>query len=515
MAFAGINATGLGTNLMEILGAGDLMPGDEPSYQICKTIYLAHALGGKMVDTPVKMAMAKPRAITVPGSPEEDVVKRFKDEWKSLKADDHIRNTARIARIYGIGTLVYGAEGVPTDRPIDPFKLPDLNIYFTAFDPLNTAGSLVLNQQPNSSDFLKVTGVSVQGSAYHRSRSLVMMNEEPIYLGYTNSAFGYVGRSVYQRALYPLKSFVQTMVTDDMVSRKAGLIIAKMAKIGSFVDNIMQVMAGVKRQMLQQGGTNNVLSIETEESIESLNLQNLDGAGKFARDNILKNIATAADMPAHLLTNETLVEGFGEGTEDAKRIADYIEGIQEWLQPLYDFMDTLVRYRAWNREFYETIQAKYPETYGKVPYRKAFMDWCNAFNATHEPLITEPESEKVKTDQIKMEAVIAVCEVMLPMLDPENRMVLVKWVADCFNENKVLFPSPLEFDYEAIAAYAEKKEQQAEDAANAMQQGVAEGEKEQPGSGAPPKPPKPMRADADGVKRMVKHLERLVKEAAE
>lgn len=514
MGTININNTGLGNSLTEILMAEDLMPGDEPSYQVCKSIYLSHPLGGKMIDTPVKMAMAKPRDITVPGSPEDVVVRCFKEEWKSLKADDHIRNAARIARIYGIGTLVYGTVGTPTDRPINPFDLADKKIYFTAFDPLNTAGSLVLNQMPNDPDFLKVTGVSVQGDAYHRSRVCVIMNEEPIYLGYTNSAFGYVGRSVYQRALYPLKSFVQTMVTDDMISRKAGLLIASMKMVGSFVDSIMQALSGVKRAMLQQGGTNNVLAIEEGEKIESLNLQNIDGAGKFARDNILKNIATAADMPAHLLTNETLVEGFGEGTEDAKRIADYIEGIQTWLQPLYDFMDTVVRYRAWNAEFYKTVQAQFPETYGKVPYRKAFMDWTNAFVATHQPLITEPESEEIKVEQTKMEAVIAVCEVLLPMLDPENRTILVKWVADCFNENKMLFPSPLELDYDGLAQYAEKKEQQAQDAAATLT-GEPGGEKEQAGSGDPPKVPKPFHADSASAKRLVQRLERMVKEAAE
>ena len=468
-----------------------------------------------MVDTPIKMAMAKPRGITVPGSPEDVVTRAFTEERKALKIDDHIRMAARLARMYGVSSLVYGAKGVPTDRPIDPFRLADLNIYFTSFDPLNTAGSLVLNQEPNAEDFLKVTGISVQGSAYHRSRACVMMNEEPIYLDYTTSAFGYVGRSVYQRPLYPLKSFVQTMITDDMISRKAGLLVAKMKMVGSFVDAVMQALSGVKRAMLQQGGTNNVLAIEEGEEIESLNLTNIDGAGKFARDNILKNIATGADMPAHLLDNETFVEGFGEGTEDAKRIADYVEGIQAWLQPLYDFTDTIVRYRAWNPEFYKTVQAQFPETYGKVPYRKAFMDWCNAFTATHQPLITEPASEEIKVEQTKMEAVIAVCEVLLPMLDPENRTVLVRWVADCFNENKVLFPAPLELDYEGLAQYAEEQEASKQAAAEAMQEGVAGGEKEQAGSGEPPKVPKPFHADSATAKRLVQRLERMVKEAAE
>ena len=43
----------------------------------------------------------------------------------------------------------------------------------------------------------------MQGQQYHPSRARICLNEMPVYLGYTNSAFGYVGRSVYQRALFP------------------------------------------------------------------------------------------------------------------------------------------------------------------------------------------------------------------------------------------------------------------------------------------------------------------------
>jgi hypothetical protein len=82
-------------------------------------------------------------------------------------------------------------DGETPDTPADFRKLWDADISFNVFDPLNTSGSLALNQNPNDLDFLKTTGnISVQGTLYHRSRVCVKLNEEPLFLGYTSSAFG-------------------------------------------------------------------------------------------------------------------------------------------------------------------------------------------------------------------------------------------------------------------------------------------------------------------------------------
>ena len=331
-----------------------------------------------------------------------------------------------------------------------------MKIFFNVLDPLNTAGSLVLNQDPNAPDFMKTTAIAVSGKPNHRSRSIVLMNEAPIYIEFTGSAFGYVGRSVYQRALYPLKSFVNTMETDDMIARKAGLLITKLKAPGSIINNAMQRLSGVKRAMLQEAVTNNVLSIDVAESVESLNLTNIDGAGTFARSNIIKNIATAADMPAKMLDNETLVAGFGEGTEDAKNIARYIDGIREWLEPAYAFFDDIVMRRAWNADFYATIQADFPE-YADVDYKTAFYQWRNGFSAVWPSLLKNPEDD-TKAEDVRQKSIISLYQVLLPRLDPENQTRLVEWAVESSGENKALFPRPLVLDYDALGEYEPPQE---------------------------------------------------------
>lgn len=457
-----VSGANLGNDLANLLTCQAIQPGDAPSYQVCKTILEYHPLGAKMAESPVRKAQAKQRKISVPKGPEERLVEAFQAEWKALGAERSIFNTMRLSRAYGVASVALLAEGVPTDRPIDYKTLPGLNISFNVFDPLNTSGSLVLNQDPNAMDFQKPRHISVGGKAYHRSRAVVAMNEDPIYIGYTSSAFGYVGRSVYQRALFPLKSFINSMVTDDMVTKKAGVLIAKMKQQGSIIDAVMAAVQGVKRQLLKEAATNNVISISStdNEAIETLNMQNLDGAYGMARKNILENIAVSADMPAQLLNSETFAEGFGEGTEDAKAVADYVDTVRRQMDPLYDFFDKICMYRAWDPAFFKTIQAQFPESFDGKTHTQAFYEWTNSFAATWPSLLSEPESEKIKVEETKYKTIIGVLEVMLPELGPVNRAKALQWAADNCNENKMLFTNPLVLDPDELLDWQPPQPQQ-------------------------------------------------------
>ena len=459
MSTINITGTGVGTSLQQLLLCDEIMPGSDASYQTCKTIYAYHPLGRKMADAPIEMAQSQKRQISITNAPEDRVRQAFEAEWKKINADTYIAQMAGVARIHGVGSIILGAEDVPPDKEIPPEKLADLSIFFNILDPLNTAGSLVLNQDPNAPDFQKHSIITSAGVAYHRSRAVVLMNERPIYIEYTTSAFGYVGRSVYQRALFPLKSYVNTMIADDMVARKLGLLIAKLKAPGSIIDSAMQRLAGVKRQLLKEAQTNNVMSIDLEEDITSLDMQNVDGAGTYSRTNIIKNIATAADMPAKLLDNETLVAGFGEGTEDAKNIARYIDSIREWLNPVYEFFDDIVMRRAWNPEFYEIIQNDFPD-YKDVSYNDAFYRWKNSFHAVWPSLLKDPDSDS-KIEDVRQKAVMSMMEILLPQMDPANRARVIEWAIETSSENKLLFPQPLVLDYEALRDYEPPQPQQA------------------------------------------------------
>lgn len=454
-AYAELGISNLGSELMGLLLADSIVPGSAPSYELCKTIYTYHPIGAKLADGPINMAQSQNREITVPGAPESRLIPAFDREWRNLGvvgADTLINNTMRTARIYGIASIAVGNRSGDLAEPLPLERIHDLDLFFNVFDPLNTAGSLVLNQNPNAPDFQKPHRIRVGGQEWHPSRVVVMMNEQPIYIQWSNSAYGFVGRSVYQRALFPLKTFIQSMVTDDMVTKKIGLLIWKQKSPSSAVNNRMMQMFGWKRASLKSGATGNVMTIGAEEDVASLNFQNLEGAGRFTRENVLKNIATAAGEPARMLDQETMVSGFGEGSEDAKQIARYIDRVRVEMQPLYTFFDDIVQRRAWSPSFYEGIQKDIPE-YRKVPYESAFYQWKNAFTAIWPNLLVEPDSEKIKVEDTRFRSVVALIDVLAPLLDPENKAALVSWAADQVNDRKELFSAPIMIDEAKLAEY--------------------------------------------------------------
>ena len=459
MASITVSSSSIPSALKEVLLCDEIDPGSDPSYTICKILYEYHPIGKKMVDAPIAMAQCQERIINIQKGPEDKVRKAFLDEWRELNADDYIANHVRLSRIYGIASIAIKVDGEADDALLDFKKLYGKNIAFSVFDPLNTSGSLVLNLDPNAFDFLKTKGISVQGRKYDITRTCILMNEEPLYLSFTTASFGFVGRSVYQRSLYPLKSYIQSMITDDMITRKAGVLVAKMKFFGPIVDRIMMRSASQKRQLLKEAQTDNVISVEIDESIETLNMQNLDGAYGMARKDILENIALSADMPAKILNAETFAEGFGEGTEDAKHVAQFVARMRIKMAPSYRFFDKVVQYRAWNEDFYKEVQAEFPEMYKGVPYERAFTEWQNSFKATWPNLLEEPDSEKSKVDDVKLKAIIAFVEVLMPQMDPENKANLIRWACDNCNDFDKLFSSPLELDYEALAEFTPTAEQ--------------------------------------------------------
>jgi hypothetical protein len=465
-----VSVTGLGDTLRHLLYADELKPGDEPSYQICKALFTFHPLGSKIAEAPIKLALSQERDISVGERPGKDeLIKAYKDEWKRLGVNDVILNLHTQSRVYGLASVGLGEVNVDPGIPLRIEKLWDSKVFLNVWDPLNTAG-LIVDQDPNSPTFQKHTGLTVQGQPWHRSRTLTVQNEFPIFIAWTSSAFAFAGRSCYQRGFYPLKSFLTSMVTDDMVSRKAGLIVAHLEQPGSIVNRVWKAVAGFKRALLKEGRTDNVISVGIEEQIETLNMRNVNSAVETSRENILKNIATAVPMPAKLLTQEAFVKGFGEGTQDAAEIAEWVDGLRITMNPSFDFFDEVVRRRAWNEEFYATLQNTFPQSreeggYGGVTYQEAYYEWAGGFTATWPNLLKEPESELVNVDDVRMKAIIAFVQVLLPQLDPENRAKALEWAVSGVAAHEHLFAGigTLTLDFDALRTWqAEQEEKQNE-----------------------------------------------------
>ena len=449
----------------------DVQVGSTLSYQLCKELYLKHPLGAKLVDLPIDKGLMTKREIFIQDAPVE-IIEQFEKTWKEKKVNRAIEMAVRNSRIYGTGAIAI----VFKDPDIKPaanmsWELCQSKQYaFNALDPLNTSGTGVLTQNPNDYDFQEIRGVMVSGVGYHHSRTFQVVNECPVYLSWTVSAFGFTGRSVYTRAIYPLKSFISTMIADDMVAQKVGVMVQKTKKSGSVVDGLMQKIGQIKRSFLKIASTGNVLELGLDDSIETLNMSNVDSALNAVRKNILENIASSDKMPALLMLSETFATGFGEGSEDAKQISAYLDNFREKHAPLYDWIDNVIRKTAWTPEFYATIQNQYPAEYGNKPYAVAIKEWCDGFSYEWESLIKEPESEAVNVESVKFRAVTDLMGIVFDKLDPSNQSAFLRFCESNLNESKKLFPNKLELDFDAYEQHQAEQQQQQQQAAMGQQE---------------------------------------------
>jgi len=81
-----------------------------------------------------------------------------------------------------------------------------------------------------------------------------------------------------------------------------------------------------------------------------------------------------------------------------------------------------------------------------MTFAAAFYRWANSYTAKWPSLLKEPPSEQIKVDDVKLRAVIALMEVLMPNMDDENKIILIQWGCEQFNELKLLFQSPLILD---------------------------------------------------------------------
>ena len=445
--------TNLSSELMQILDSDAIKPGTDVGYNTCKLLWQFHPLGGKLVEKPINMAMCKPRSYNVETDPDERVVRQFREVWERMGLNEKIKNLFYVSRCYGAAAIGVGTDGVTCKDPLPTFGLREEDVYINVWDPLNAAGSMVTDQNPNSRFFQQANAtLKIASKSWHPSRTLKIFNGTPIYLEYQNSTFGFTGRSVFQRVLYPMKSYIGTMVANNLVAKKAGVLVAKTEQNGSVASGIMAAATGKKRENVKISENEGVLSIGTKDDIESLNLQNIDKALSTARDNIISDIAAGSDVPAILIKEEAFSNGFGEGKEDSKAISQYVDGVRQAIEPVMDYFERLVRYIAWNEDFYTSLKNDYPDIITE-DYQTTFRMWEREFDAGWQELVEESPDKRRESDSKVVQQAGALFSIMAQQLDPENRAMAAEWLASVTNATETYGDSPMIIDKEALSKY--------------------------------------------------------------
>lgn len=445
--------SGLSSQLSKILDSEEIQPGTDVGYELCKLLWQYHPLGGKLVEKPISMAMCKQRQYSVDTDPDERVVRRFQEVWERMEVNEKIKNFFFVSRCYGAAAIGVGTTSVSCKDELPGFGLTEDDVYINVWDPLNAAGSMITDQNPNSPFFQEPKKtLKINGKSWHPSRTLKVFNGTPIYLEYQNSTFGFTGRSVFQRVLYPMKSYIGTMTANDMVSQKAGVLVAKTAQNGSVLSGIMAAATKVKREIIKIARNGGVISVGDKDNVESLNLQNIDGALNASRDNIISDIASGSDVPSILIKEEAFSKGWGEGSEDSKAVSQYIDGVRQQIEPVMDYFEKLVQYIAWSEDFFNSLKNDFPDIITD-DYQTTFFMWRREFTAKWQELVEESPDKRRESDSKVIQQATALYTALSQNLDPENRATAADWLTSIVNATQTYGDVPLIIDKEALANY--------------------------------------------------------------
>ncbi|MBI0083573.1 MULTISPECIES: anti-CBASS protein Acb1 family protein [Commensalibacter] len=425
------------------------------SYGLCKSIYMYHPLGKRIIDLPIDLSIGQERIISVKHETKSDeLIEQFIKVWNGYGFKNIIRRLATMSRLCGISALFLKVDGYNDHEPLPVnTNWADLKITPIVYDAMNIAGSASNNQDLMSENFLKVEDVLRSGMALAKDRSFILSNGDPLYNEFSTSAFGFTGRSVYQNCIHLLKAWLYVNNADAMVAKKCGLIIAKENDVGTATELTSRSL-GIKRELLRAGSTNDVLSVGASTTIESLNLQNIDGSLDMARNHILEDIANASDIPTIILGQQRFTQGFGEGSEDTKHVGRFIESIREWERGAYQFIDNFVMRMAWNFDYLKALnkengdifKSKNDEEITIEQYWQVFYSLKQSFSYSFPSFLTESESQIAEGDQKKLEMIVDVYDRVFPKVEADMQATLTNWLIDSVNNLRSLNKIKLNVD---------------------------------------------------------------------
>ena len=365
----------------------------EFDYKECKELYANWALGKRFVESIVDFSLSQKRVTSIPNAPQE-VKDRFDLVCKKNKIDKVVKETAVLNRVYGIVGLF-----VATNLKEDKLKnltikgKQSLGLVFNILDPLNF--KTIISQDPKSPYFQKPTNISVGGTDAGSERVYVGFNGSPLFVKWTKSALNFAGRSVFANMRRLIIAWTNLFEALERISLKASsILVTNNASVIKDPTGIK--LAERSATLLKHMKQGQVAMLNKGETAEFFNLNGASEIGAMIAE--VKEALTMAlnDTPIQILLDKDLSNGLSNGSEDMRSIIIKVNSFrEEYLNPIYDFLDKYMFYKAWNDDFINTIKNKYPQ-YAVLGNEQIRQMWINDFEYKWKSIYPKTPDEETK-----------------------------------------------------------------------------------------------------------------------
>lgn len=315
----------------------------------------------------------------------------------------------KLALSYGAAGIGIVVKGEDASKPIDTGWFSqnlENGFSFNTFDSLVTAGSFVTDLDPNSIEFQKVIDFSVRGKKYHYSRCKAVFNplEDPNYLQYESSAYGFVSASILKRALPALQDYLLNKIAKRKLLKKVASFVHKQDAKSAVYDKITEYVAKIKRSIVEDLTSGEAIIVGLEESVESFNLTNHPQVMQFLTDDNMNDIANATGWQASYLKHSILSTGFADGSNDAAQIDKMLYSVQRFTQELFEWIDDILFYIAWTDGFIDEIANQSPDLYRGKTRNQIRQLWRTGYERKFNPPTAEQPKDKAAANGDFLEA---------------------------------------------------------------------------------------------------------------
>lgn len=312
------------------------------SYKDCQNLYSYIPLAKRIVNLPIKIAINN---MNIKWGSEDE----YKDE-EGLKDIDinYIKTlcTDYISkvRLYGYSVLLplVGPED-DVSKPLMKSEIYDKEIRYNILDPLNM--TVTIDNNPASYNFKRITSMRVNnGPLIHSNRALALNNRlNNLYLQYNNASYNYVGLSELQIS-YPLINLLATSITSmERQLIHSSLMVVEEEKGSTNVNT--QAMT-TQADLLSQVKQDSVVLLRNGLKLNQFQLSNFDSIGNTI-DKINNLISLSVDIPSALFCDESLSNGFGDGSNESQIVEMYLTDIRNSL--IVPTMKFLLSYEVYNK----------------------------------------------------------------------------------------------------------------------------------------------------------------------
>ena len=382
--------------------------------------------------------------------PDTNIVPEAKERFEKIanQATVPVIRAFKLAFVYGAAGIGLVVNNEDPNKPIDTgwFSQQLENGYaISTFDSLITAGSFTANIDPNSVEFQKVLDFSVNGKKYHYSRCKVVFNplEDPNYLQWESTAYGFVSASIIKRALPALQDYLLNKIAKRKLLKKVASFVHKQDAKSTVYDKITEYVAKIKRSKVEDLTSGEAVIIGTEESIESFNLSNHQQVMQFLSDDNMDDIANATGWQASYLKHAMLSTGMADGSNDAAQIDKMLYGVQNFTKPIFEWIDDILFYVAWTDSFIDSIALQYPDIYRGKTINQIRTLWRTGYERVFNPPTAEPAKDKAATDKTTVENISAIATLLQQV---SSNQQLFDFVQNAFNTANILNGIEIDID---------------------------------------------------------------------